>query len=81
MNKDYNENRSKLAGMIKEKPSTVPIQQVKPVASKEEKDESHLNFWIPTHLFNELKMHAVRTNSSIKQIGIEALEEYLKRNA
>ncbi|WP_138485048.1 hypothetical protein [Dyadobacter bucti] len=80
MGKDYDENRSRLAGMIKSKPSTAPIQQVKPIVSKEEKDESHLNFWIPTELFNELKMHAIRTGSSIKQVGIDALEAYLKQN-
>lgn len=78
--KDYDENRSKLAGMIMNKPSAVPIQQVKPVSSKEDKDESHLNFWIPTELFNELKIHAIRTGSSIKQVGIDALEAYLKQN-
>lgn len=80
MSKDYDENRSKLAGMIKSKPSTVPIQQVKPIARKEERDVSHLNFWIPTELFNELKMHAIRTGSSIKQVGIDALEAYLNKN-
>ncbi|GGH55835.1 hypothetical protein GCM10007423_63810 [Dyadobacter endophyticus] len=80
MNKEYDENRSRLAGMIKNKPSTAPIQQVKPIVPKEEKDVSHLNFWIPTELFNELKMHAIRTGSSIKQVGIDALEAYLKKN-
>lgn len=79
MSKNYDENRSKLAEQIKNRPSIAPIQQVKPVVSKQDKDVSHLNFWIPTELFNELKMHAIRTGSSIKQVGIDALESYLKK--
>lgn len=77
MKSEYQDNRKKLAEMIRSEPTKTPIQQVKPVISKEDKSESHINFWIPSDLMEQLKLRAVKNKKSIKQIGIEAFEEYL----
>lgn len=80
MKNEYQDNRKKLAEMIKTEPNKTPIQQVSPVTLKENKSESHINFWIPSDLMEELKLRAVKSKKSIKQIGIEAFEAYLTKN-
>lgn len=80
MKSEYQDNRKRLAEMIKTEPTKTPIQQVTPVIVKEEKTESHVNFWIPSDLMEQLKLRAVKSKKSIKQIGIEAFESYLSKN-
>lgn len=81
MKSDYNEKRGKFAEMLKSKPVAVPVQEVRPVEVKPEKEpEAHVNFWIPEPLMERIKLHAVKSKKSIKQIGIEAFEAYLNTN-
>lgn len=80
MKSEYQDNRKKLAEMIRSEPTKTPIQQVRPVIAKEDKSESHINFWIPSELMDQLKLQAIKSKKSIKQIGIEAFQAYLIKN-
>lgn len=81
MKKDYTDNRKKLAERIKNEPVQTPIQEVRPVKEvNTEKEESHVNFWLPSSLMDSIKLVSVKQRKSIKQIGKEAFELYLKSN-
>lgn len=80
MKTNYAANRKKLADRVKKEPVNVPIQEVRQVVkskAKEEK-ESHVNFWMPTDLMDEIKVLSIRQKKSIKQLGIEAFTRLLK---
>lgn len=78
MKKDYQDNRQKLAERIRKEPVQTPIQEVRPIL--EVKEESHINFWIPSSLMDSIKMLSIKQRKSIKQIGQEAFELYLRAN-
>ena len=86
---EYSDTMRKLSAMVKDKPVSTPIQEVRPVepptpqpvkANSKAAGKSHLNCWIPNELMQQLKFHAVRSGKSIKQISIEALEQYLPKD-
>ena len=84
MKTDYKENRSKLADKIKNVPSKLTIQEVKPIEQKEQKKpESHVNFWTSSSIMEEVKILSVRHKKTIKELGAEAfidlIEKYNKR--
>jgi len=83
MSKDYQDNRKKLGAMLKSETPKTPIQEVRPVPSPEPVADaghrsSHLNFWVEDQLMQRLKVYAAKSRKTIKQIGKEALEAYLK---
>ena len=92
MSNDYQNNRKRLGAMLKTETPKTPIQEVRPVEQPpvvEEKikveginqrGEAHVNFWIPEELMEQLKIHAVKSRKTIKQVGIEALEAYLSKH-
>jgi predicted ferric reductase len=79
MKNEYTENKEKLAERLKKVPSKIPIQEVRPIVQKEENQESHVNFWIPNHLMEQLKIEGAKKKMTIKQIGIEAFNLYLQK--
>lgn len=42
------------------------------------KNEAHVNFWIPEELMLRLKVLCVKKRKSIKQVATEAIEQYLE---
>lgn len=87
MKKDYNSNRQLLSERLKTETPKTPIQEVRPVEAtsppKEtpiKVEEAHVNFWAPSDLIKRVKMHSVTSGKSLKQISIEALEQYLAKN-
>ncbi len=44
------------------------------------KDEQQLNVWISKDLMKRLKMKGAEADMSLKQMAIEALEQFLERN-
>lgn len=83
-NKDYKNTLSQLGEKLKKEPPTTPIQEVRPIdpgpATSTPKKEHHVNFWVPESLMIRLKIHAAKSGTTIKQMGVEALEEYLKKH-
>lgn len=78
MNTDYKENRSKLADKIKNVPTKLTIQEVKPIEQKELKEpESHVNFWMPSDLMEEIKILSIKQKKTLKQLGIEAFKDLI----
>lgn len=85
---DYNANRKRLAAQLIAEPPKTPIQEVRPVepvsTTKADdttaKKDMHLNFWVDEQLMQRLKIHAVTNRKTIKQIGIQALEDYLNKH-
>jgi|AntRauTorckE5430_2_1112549.scaffolds.fasta_scaffold12322_3 hypothetical protein len=78
MKTDYAANRKKLADRVKKEPVNIPIQEVRQIAKP--KDETHVNFWMPTDLMDEIKVLSIRRKKTIKQLGIEAFSRLLKDN-
>lgn len=85
---DYKLALNQLGDKLASEPVSLPIQEVRPVepasagAAPTEKintakKDSHINFWVPEELMERLKIHAARSKKTIKQIGIEALEQFL----
>lgn len=79
MKTDYATNRRKLADRVKKEPVNIPIQEVRQTAKS--KKESHVNFWMPTDLMDEIKVLSIRQKKSIKQLGIEAFTRLLKESS
>ena len=80
MNTDYKENRSKLADKIKNVPTKLTIQEVKPVEQKELKEpESHVNFWASSSVMEEIKILSIRHKKTIKQLGTEAFIDLIAK--
>jgi hypothetical protein len=88
MSKEYKNNRSRLAERLKSEPVQTPIQEVRPIADqpvpskatakvKRAESETHINFWADEELGERLRIHAVKSKKTIKQICVEALEKYL----
>ncbi|GAB3225771.1 hypothetical protein [Spirosoma arcticum] len=92
MGNNYQDNRKKLGAMLKTEIPKTPIQEVRPVEQPPvvsekvkaesiiKKGEAHINFWVPEELMEQLKIHAIRSRKTIKQVGIEALEAYLSKH-
>jgi hypothetical protein len=80
MSNDYKENRNKLADLVKSTPARMPIQEVRPVeVIKPKVEESHVNFWAPSSIMDEVKILSIRTKKSIKQLAIEALTDLIDK--
>lgn len=79
MKNNYTENKKKLAERLKKVPAKIPIQEVRPIVQKEENQKSHVNFWIPNELMEQLKIEGAKKKMTIKQIGIEAFNLYLQK--
>ncbi len=89
MAKDYKGVMKGLSDKLKNEPSKTPIQEVRPVdptgserpgVAAPVKDEVHINFWIPEELMVKLKVRAAESRKTIKQLGIEAIEEFLNKS-
>ena len=84
---EYSNKLKQLGNRIKTEEPKLPIQEVRPVGaeptktelSSSPKKEAHVNFWVPEELMEKLKIQSAISKKSIKQIGIEALEDYLKK--
>lgn len=89
MSKQYKETMKGLGDRLKKEEVKIPIQEVRPVADPAQASttkpatpkEAHVNFWVPDKLMERIKIHAAVSRKSIKEIGIEALEMYLKESA
>ena len=77
---DYKSKLGSLAHRLKNEPQNTPIQEVHPVKESDHdlEEEVRFNNWIPRSLKKKLKAYAVENDVSLKEINIEALEEYLK---
>jgi 5,10-methylenetetrahydrofolate reductase len=82
MAKEYKDSLKQLGDRLKNEPINTPIQEVRPVEkpATAPKQEAHVNFWVPDELMERLKIHAAKNKKTIKQIGIEAFEQYLANN-
>ncbi|MCK8496031.1 hypothetical protein M0L20_29465 [Spirosoma sp. RP8] len=92
MSKQYKDSLKGLGERLKSEPPKTPIQEVRPVESQpapapvktttqgQKKKESHVNFWMPEELMERLKIYSAKSKKSIKQLGIEAIEEFLNKN-
>lgn len=66
------------ADRVKTEPVQLPVQKVTPVqATASPKDEQQLNAWIPKDLMRRLKVKGAETDQSLKEMVIEALEQFL----
>jgi hypothetical protein len=80
MKTDYKENRTKLADKIKNVPTKLTIQEVKPIEQKEIKEpESHVNFWASSSIMDEVKILSIRHKKTIKQLGTEAFTDLIEK--
>lgn len=68
----YQDKKDLLKGLIQNAPAT-PVQKITPV----KKQSYHLNLHIPHQLEIQVKTKAIHTGKSIKQIVIDALNQYL----
>jgi hypothetical protein len=89
MAKEYKDTMKQLGDKLRSEPPKVPIQEVRPVESiagavptqktkPTKSEEAHFNFWADKSLMQRVKIHSAKTEKSIKEICIEALEQYLK---
>lgn len=78
---NYQDKLSGFAEKLKSQaPSTTPLQEVKPLASKKGTSEkSALNIWIPKDLKKRMKHAEIETDQTLTDITIAALEQYLKK--
>jgi hypothetical protein len=80
MKASYEENRKKLAEKVKTELPKLPIQEVKPVKVKEEKEaESHANFWLSSSIMEEIKILSIKQKKTIKEIGREAFIDIIAK--
>ena len=78
MQKDYQDNRAKLADKIKNAPTKVPIQEVKLIEEKKPKEEqAHVNFWTSSVIMDEIKILSIKNKKTIKQLGEEAFNDLI----
>lgn len=56
-----------------------PVTKFTPVIEPvhDPKQEQQLNVWVPRDLMKRLKIEGVQSNRSLKEMVIEALEQYL----
>jgi hypothetical protein len=81
MSNDYKENRNKLADLVKNTPAKIPMQEVRPVETIKQKiEESHVNFWAPSAIMDEIKILSIRNKKSIKQLAIEAFIDLIEKH-
>ena len=79
-NTDYKDNRSKLADKIKNAPTKVTIQEVKPIEQKEAKEpETHVNFWASSTIIDEIKILSIKNKKTIKQLATEAFTDLIEK--
>ncbi|RVT98502.1 hypothetical protein EOD41_17090 [Mucilaginibacter limnophilus] len=78
---DYKSKLSTLADKLKGAPPATPIQEVHPVKATpvETEPSSRFNNWIPKSLKKRLKAYAAENDISLKDINIQALQEYLDK--
>jgi hypothetical protein len=80
MKASYEENRKKLAEKVKTELPKLPIQEVKPVEVKEEKEaESHVNFWLASAIMDDIKILSIKQKKTIKEIGREAFIDFIAK--
>lgn len=76
-NGEYTNKLQGFADRVKTEPVQLPVQKVMPVQTNGTKDEQQLNVWIPKHLIRRLKVKGAETDKSLKDMVIEALNQYL----
>lgn len=79
---DYKGKLGTLADKLKNQGPPTPMQEVHPVKVRPdpEEQEARFNNWIPKSLKKELKQYSADTDLSLKEINIQALKDYLKKN-
>lgn len=77
---NYKKRMGGLADKLKSDQPKLPIQEVKPVAVKEEvkAETAQLNVWIPKNLVKRMKSHGIEKELSLKDITTKAIEAYLQ---
>lgn len=72
---------SKLQGFadrVKTEPVQLPVQKVTPVQEvSSPKEEQQLNVWIPKDLMKRLKVKGVESDQSLKEMVIDALNQFV----
>jgi rRNA-processing protein FCF1 len=77
---DYKDNRSKLAEKIKNAPSKLQIQEVRPIEEKKSKEaETHVNFWTSSTVMDEIKILSIKNKKTIKQLATEAFTDLIEK--
>lgn len=75
---DYTSKLQGFADRVKSEPVQLPMQKVTPVQTvASPKEEQQLNVWIPKDLMKRLKVKGVETDQSLKEMVIDALNQYL----
>jgi hypothetical protein len=79
-NTDYKDNRSKLADKVKNAPTRIPMQEIKPIEEKKPKEqETHVNFWASSSIMDEIKILSIKQKKTIKQLAIEAFSDLIEK--
>lgn len=83
---DYANKLKGFADRVKTEPVQLPVQRVTPVEAAEpstarpsaaRSEEQQLNVWIPKDLMKRLKVKGAETDQSLKDMVIEALNQFL----
>jgi hypothetical protein len=78
---EYQNKLGNLANKLKQERPKTPMQEVQPVKVKAAKDpEVQFNNWIPKGLLKRLKTFGLEHDQSLKNINIQALEQFLKNS-
>ncbi len=74
----YTNKLQGFADRVKTEPVQMPVQKVTPIeAATEPKEEQQLNVWIPKDLMKRLKVKGAETDQSLKDMVIEALNQFV----
>lgn len=77
-NTTFSDKLQGFADRVKTEPVQLPVQIVTPIqVTTSPKEEQQLNVWIPKSLLKRLKVKGVETDQSLKEMVIEALEQFL----
>jgi hypothetical protein len=76
---NYKSKLGNLADKLKQERPQIPIQEVQPVKPQTivKPVETQFNNWIPKALLKRIKAYGVEYELSLKEINIQALEQYL----
>jgi len=78
-NNAFTDKLQGFADRIKTEPVQLPVQTVTPIQEvASPKEEQQLNVWIPKDLMKRLKVKGAETDRSLKEMVVEALNQFLK---
>lgn len=78
---NYQDKLGGLANKLKTAPTKPPIQKVQPIKppAPDKSTEVQFNNWIPKTLLKQLKTFCIEHEQSLKELNIQALENYLNK--